>query len=85
MKGDRKMLDENSLKLTNNIAYYRKRAGLTQEGVAERLGIVRQSYNKLEANPARIKVGTLESLAKIFDCNIKDFFKDWAITESNNL
>ena len=54
------------IKLGYNIAYYRKHAGLTQEQLAERVGISRQHLGAIEA-PNLVRPISLELLFNIAD------------------
>ena len=49
--------------LSLNIAYYRKKKGLTQEGLAERINVSRTHISNLEAT----KVDKAHSLNVLFD------------------
>lgn len=51
----------------------RKNAGLTQQQVAERLGIALPNYNHLENGKTKLDVDRMEELAKIFNCDPVDF------------
>ena len=63
------------------IAQQRKRAGLTQIQVAEKLGVEKETVSRLEtgANPPTLK--RLEQLAEILGCPVRCFF--WR-TEGND-
>ena len=50
---------------------FRKKAGLTQEAVAQRLGISQQSYAAFEANPETASVERLFRVLRLFDVEIK--------------
>lgn len=54
------------IELGYNIAYYRKHAGLTQEQLAERVGISRQHLGAIEA-PNLVRPISLELLFSIAD------------------
>ena len=54
------------IELGYNIAYYRKHAGLTQEQLAERVGISRQHLGAIEA-PNLVRPISLELLFNIAD------------------
>lgn len=53
-----------------NIVYYRKCIGITQEELAERLFVSRQTISRWENNSAFPDVETLIRLCDIFDCNM---------------
>ncbi|STR26128.1 Antitoxin HipB [Janthinobacterium lividum] len=44
---------------------YRKQAGLTQQALAERLGVTQQSYAQIEANPASTSVERLYLILRL--------------------
>lgn len=52
--------------LGETIRYYREKVGLSQEGLAEKVGVSRQSVSKWELNEATPEVGKLVTLAKTF-------------------
>lgn len=53
-----------------NLKDLRKRQGLTQQQVAERLGISREHYCEIENNrTTSINRNHLAALAKLFDCS----------------
>ena len=60
---------EKFIELGYNIAYYRKHAGLTQEQLAERVGISRQHMGAIEApNICRpISLDLLVSIAEVLE------------------
>ncbi len=64
------------MKLHEKILYYRKKAGLSQEGLAEQLGVSRQAVSKWETGEAVPEVTKILSLAKAFnvttDCLLND-------------
>ncbi len=51
------------MKLPEKILYCRKRAGLSQEALAERLGVSRQAVSKWETGEALPETGKLAALA----------------------
>ena len=58
------------------IFYCRKKAGLSQEALAEELGVSRQAVSKWETGDAVPEIGKLVSLAKTFDVTT-----DWLLSE----
>lgn len=60
--------------LAENIHTFRKKRGLTQEEIAERLGISSQSVSKWERAEAVPNCLLLPALADIFDCYIDELF-----------
>lgn len=67
ISGSKKVKFENRdyyLEISINIAYYRKKAGLTQEALAEKIGISRSYLGAIEA-PNFLKPFSLETLFDI--------------------
>lgn len=52
----------------------RKKARYTQEQVAERLGMSRVTYGKLEANPDLITIEDAKKLSELFEVKAEDIF-----------
>lgn len=48
----------------------RKEKGVTQEYLAEKLGVKKQNYGKIERGEYDIKLSQLQTLAEYFDCSI---------------
>lgn len=70
--------------ITNNMKSLRARVGMSQEDVANYLGISRASYCDYEVNPSKVKIETLKKLSMLFRCNISDFFVELNVTNSDN-
>ena len=64
------------MKLPEKILYCRKRAGLSQEALAERIGVSRQAVSKWETGDAVPELGKLLSLAQAFGVTT-----DWLLSE----
>lgn len=64
------------MKLNEKILYCRKKAGLSQEGLAEELGVSRQAVSKWETGDAVPEIGKLVALAKTFSVTT-----DWLLSE----
>lgn len=62
--------------LSEKILYCRKKAGLSQEALAERLGVSRQAISKWETGEATPEVTKLSALAKVFGVTT-----DWLLSE----
>lgn len=60
------------MKLPEKILYCRKRAGLSQEALAERLGVSRQAVSKWETGEALPETGKLATLAAALGASV-----DW--------
>ena len=55
------------MNLAGKILYCRKKAGLSQEALAEKLGVSRQAVSKWETGDAVPELSKLVLLAKAFD------------------
>ena len=64
------------MKLNEKIFYCRRKAGLSQEALAETLGVSRQAVSKWETGDAVPEIAKLLSLAKAFDVTT-----DWLLSE----
>lgn len=64
------------MKLNEKIFYCRRKAGLSQEALAENLGVSRQAVSKWETGDAVPEISKLLSLAKTFDVTT-----DWLLSE----
>ena len=64
--------------LSEKIVYCRKKAGLSQEELAERVGVSRQAVSKWELADAVPEIGKLLLLAKIFGVTT-----DWLLSEDD--
>ena len=64
------------MKLSKKILYCRKRAGLSQEALAERLGVSRQAVSKWETGEAMPEAGKLAALAAALGVSV-----DWLLSE----
>lgn len=66
------------MKLHEKIYACRKKAGLSQEALAEKLGVSRQSVSKWETGESVPEISKLSILANIFDVTT-----DWLLNESD--
>jgi len=64
------------MKLQDKIYYCRKKAGLSQDGLAEKLDVSRQAVSKWENGEAMPETTKLPALAKVFGVSI-----DWLLSE----
>lgn len=64
------------MKLNEKIYYLRKQKGISQEILAEKLGVSRQAVSKWETGDAVPEIGKLLSLAKLFGVTT-----DWLLSE----
>ena len=54
-----------------NVLFYRKKFGITQEELAEKLDVTRQTVSRWETDSAFPDMEKLLALCKIFDCNME--------------
>lgn len=66
------------MKLHEKIYTCRKKAGLSQEALAEKLGVSRQSVSKWETGESVPEISKLPILANIFNVTT-----DWLLSESD--
>ena len=64
------------MKLSEKIAWCRRRAGLSQEALAEQLGVSRQAVSKWETGDSEPELAKLRTLAGIFHVSA-----DWLLSE----
>lgn len=60
--------------IANNIRAERNRVRLTQEEVAEKIGISRDNYTNLENNRTTISASMLYKLKEVFGCKLDAFY-----------
>ena len=65
----RKCYDKDKL-LAHNLVFFRKRAGLTQQQVADKLNINRTTYTKYETGVSDPGIEIIKRLAEIFDTEV---------------
>jgi len=66
----------NLMKLSDKIYHCRKKAGLSQEALAERIGVSRQAISKWETGEAAPEISKLPMLARTFDVT-----SDWLLDD----
>ena len=59
----------------NGIKYLRKKKKLTQDVMAQKLGVSRQALCMWEANKRELKARTLNKIAKIFDVSVDEIIR----------
>lgn len=64
------------MKFGDNLKIIRKRKNMTQEQLAEKLNISRQSVSKWETGEAYPEMNNILQLCKIFNCNINDLINN---------
>ena len=73
-----------NLKLNDTICFYRKKQGLTQEDLAQRLGVTNQSVSKWESAQCCPDISLIPKLADIFDISIDELFGKEPKPTTNN-
>ena len=63
-----------NLKLHDTISYYRKQMNLTQEALAQKLGVTNQSVSKWESAQCYPDISLIPQLAEIFGVSIDEIF-----------
>ena len=58
----------------NSVQQYRQEAGLTQEELAEKAGVTRQTVIAIEKGNYTPSVALALRLAKVFKCSVEDLF-----------
>lgn len=74
-------MDSIHITLAANILKFRKRSGMSQETLAEALGVSNQAVSKWETAKTTPAVALLPQLADIFGCHIDELFGREVITE----
>lgn len=69
--------------LANNIRTFRKRLGLTQGELAERLGVNRSAIGAYEDGRAEPRLSVLRLMAQIFGCSLDALAGDGALGEAD--
>lgn len=63
-----------AIKINEQIAFFRKQKGLTQEELASALGVTNQSVSKWESAQCCPDIQLLPTIAKLFDVSIDELF-----------
>ena len=66
------------MKLSEKILYSRKRAGLSQEALADMVGVSRQAVSKWETGTADPSTSNLLALAKLFGVPAEELLRETA-------
>ena len=64
------------MKFADNLKKIRKRKNISQEELADLVGVSRQSVSKWETSEAYPEMNNILELCKIFKCNINDLVND---------
>ena len=68
-----------TLKLNETISFYRKKQGLTQEQLAQALGVTNQSVSKWESGQCCPDITLIPQLADIFGISIDELLRLWRL------
>ncbi|MBN6091705.1 MULTISPECIES: helix-turn-helix transcriptional regulator [Staphylococcus] len=60
--------------MKNKIKIYRKRTGVSQENLSEKLGVSRQTINAIENDKYDPSLSLAFKLAKLFDVTVDELF-----------
>ena len=66
----------NSMKFGDNLKLLRKNKKMSQEELAERMNVSRQSVSKWETGEAYPEINNILQLCKVFNCKINDLVND---------
>jgi transcriptional regulator with XRE-family HTH domain len=69
-----KRVNDIDLRICNNIRDMRKMLGMTQQVLANMIGLTSQQLHKYEAGMDRVSAGMLAKIAKAFNCNVSDLY-----------
>lgn len=61
--------------VSNSISKYRDKANMTQQELADKVDVTRQTIIALEKGNYTPSVALALRLAKVFKCNVEDLFK----------
>lgn len=70
------------MSFSENLQFYRQQGGLTQEQLAETLGVSRQSVSKWESGQSYPEMEKLLALCELFRCDLDTLLKGSAIVAS---
>ena len=81
-----KNLEENlPFGIGEKITFYRKKKGLSQEQLAEKIGKSRQMVSYYEKNKGELTLNLLDKITKVLDITIPDLFLDVAASSSERI
>lgn len=75
--------------MPNNLKALRKRAGLTQYDVADKLGVTQPQIYNFEKGVRKLSRPEMERFAKLYNCNVEEIYGEMAtnyeLSENNNI
>jgi transcriptional regulator with XRE-family HTH domain len=69
------------IRVSKNIKRFRQVADLTQEGLAERMGVTVRYVSALEQNPGNLNLRTLQRIADALEVDVADLVADPAASK----
>ena len=69
-----KLLEEDTMTMGNTILFYRKKHAMTQEALAQALGVTNQAVSKWESNQSCPDVMLLPEIADLFGISLDELF-----------
>lgn len=72
----RRAKTEISVAVGKAIAERRRIARMTQQNVAEALGVEKETISRLESGETAQTVDRLAALSQVLDCSVRDFFEE---------
>jgi putative transcriptional regulator len=60
--------------MKNNVEFYRKKLNLTQEELAQKLGVSRQTIHSIESEKYQPSIVLAFKFSKLFNVSIEDLF-----------
>lgn len=76
---------ESSKIIGNNIKEFRNRLGLSQDQVADFIGVDRTTITKYESGDREVSLVQLEKFCDLFAIEIEDLFEEDSVNKSANL
>ena len=73
------------MEVANNITKYRKRAGMTQQELADVLGITKTSISNYEQNKTLIDLNSLYDFCNLLNIDINNILGKYAIKKENKI
>ncbi len=65
----------------NKLTEYRKRAGLTQKELGQKVGVIPTSITQYESGKRKPSIITLKKLAAVLNCTTDELLEDMEIKE----
>ena len=67
--------------VSNNITFLRKQFGYSQDEIANKLGVSRQTYSKFESGSAELNTMQVQQIANIYGVKVSELFNEIQDTE----